>query len=402
MKIACVYHPKPYLQNPTAQYGLGLLSLATLAKECGSDVVVLDGQGREWDWVPEVDADVWLLSACLVDVPVLRNMIQQLDGEVIVGGPISHSPEVVPKEATVVEGPGEPFIEKLCSGRNRAEYVDYDRYPIPDRSLMSRYGGNIYHPKSGMTTENSSTLLTSRGCYYACAFCSSGNNDVVMHEYPMERIEEELRQIVDLGITDIRISDDNIMASPVRLAALCKALREAGVKWRGSLRVSKLDKEVYELMARSGCVEVSFGVESGDPEVLRANRKGSTVEQARHSVEKALEAGLHVRMLMMMGTPGERRETLELNKRFVEQFPKAVVSLAIFFPFPGTQIYRHPDKFGVRLRPSDNPNICGFRPDGEDPVANIDIIGGLSRDELTEQYLKMRQFLVEHSQSNRG
>ena len=116
MRIACVYHPKPYLQNPRAQYGLGLLALATLARACGADVSVIDGQARKWDWVPETDADVWLLSACLVDAPIINRLIERLDGAVVVGGPISHSPEVVDTKATVVSGPGEPMHEHDYSG----------------------------------------------------------------------------------------------------------------------------------------------------------------------------------------------------------------------------------------------------------------------------------------------
>ena len=113
MRIACVYHPKPYLQNPTAQYGLGLLALATLARACGGSVSVLDGQGESAEWVPAAKADVWLFSACLVDAPIINRLIDRLDGDSIVGGPISHSPDVVSKRAKVVAGPGEPLIEQF-------------------------------------------------------------------------------------------------------------------------------------------------------------------------------------------------------------------------------------------------------------------------------------------------
>jgi len=401
MRIACVYHPKPYLQNPTAQYGLGLLALATLAKACGQDVSVIDGQGCDADWMPpKTDAHVWLLSACLVDTPIINRLIKHADCDVIVGGPISHSPEAVSDASIIWDGPGEPLIEELCTGNNKP--LDFNRYPIPDRSLLHNYGGNIYHPHSGVEASVSTTLLTSRGCNHRCAFCTSGNKDVCIHEYPISRIEQELEQIVGLGITDVRISDDNIMASPTRLRDVCRLLRDAQVRWRASVRVSDVTEDVYEDMAASGCVEVSFGVESADPDVLRLLRKGTTVAQSRLSITRAISAGLHVRMLMMMGTPGERPETLEFNKQFVGDLPDAVVSLAIFYPFPGTEIHQHPAKYGCTLRTSDDPNICGFRPNGSEPEANIEIIGGMSRDKLTKQFLEMRDFLVEHNQNNRG
>ncbi len=400
MKMAFIYHPKPYLQNPTVQYGLGLLSLATLARECGQEVTVIDGQGRDADWVPDVDAHVWLMSACLVDTPIINRLIEHADCDVIVGGPIASSPEVVSGAEIVWDGPGEQLVEELCTGHWLP--LEYDRYPIPDRSMLSSYGGNIYHHKSGEAASVSSTLMTSRGCKWKCAFCTSGNRRWRVHEYPLERIEKELDQIVGLGITDVRISDDNIMSSPERLRAVCSILKHAGVRWRASIRVSDATEDVYRDMARCGCVEVSFGIESGDPEVLRILQKGATVDLARLSIARAQSAGIHVRMLMMMGTPGERPETLELNKRLVSEFPDAVVSMAIFYPFPGTKIHRNPEKYGCILHTSENPNICSFRPDGTEPEANIEIVGGMSRDELTRQFLDMRQFLVEQHQNNSG
>jgi len=400
MKIACIYHPKPYLQDPTAQYGLGLLALATLARSCGGDVSVIDGQDREPDWVPDEKADVWLLGGCLVDRPVIKHLVDQLEGRIVIGGPISHSPEIVPSKATVVAGPGEPFVEELVTGRILP--LDFDRYPIPDRSLLSRYGGNIYHPKSGAEAGVSTTLLTSRGCRYLCAFCTSGCKNTTVHDYPLGRIEQELYQILGLGIADVRISDDNIMSSPKRLLDVCRLFRTVGIRWRASLRVSNASEDIYEEMAASGCVEISFGVESADPHVLRVIRKGSSVEQAELSISGASSAGMHVRMLIMMGTPGERPETLSLNKQFIEKFPKAVASLAMFYPFPGTQIHQDPSAYGCVLRQSDDANICAFRPRGSTPEANIEIIGGLSKDELTKRFLEMRQFLVDRGQENRG
>ena len=400
MKMVCVYHPKPYLQSPTAQYGLGLLSLATLARECGADVSVIDGQGCAPEWLPDAEADVWLLSACLVDAPIIDRLIGHVEGDVIVGGPIAHSPEAVSSAATVVPGPGEPFVQQLCTGRR--ESLDFDRYPIPDRSMLSSYGGSIYHRRDGRQAGASSTLLTSRGCRYRCAFCTSGNEGTCVHEYPLDRVEEELRQVVGLGITDLRISDDNIAASPDRLRDVCRLLRDAGVRWRASIRVSPATEDLYRTMVDSGCVEVNFGVESGDPHVLRVLQKGQSVEQIRQSITRAMSAGLHVRMLMMMGTPGERPETLDLNQRLASEFPGAGLSLTIFYPFPGTQIHRDPAKYGCVLHVSDDPNICSFRPDGSVPEANIEIIGGMSRDALTRQFVEMRRFVAEHNQNSEG
>jgi radical SAM superfamily enzyme YgiQ (UPF0313 family) len=282
------------------------------------------------------------------------------------------------------------------------ERQDYDAFPIPDRSLLGSYfGGDIFLGSTGATSR-STTLLTSRGCRHRCAFCASGASDFV-HNYPLERIDEELTQIRRLGIRDIRVSDDNVTVDERRLGELCELLGRHGMRWRASLRTFPHCQHCFKLMYDSGCVEISFGIESADPVVLKAIRKGQTVESADRAIKTAQAAGITgIRALFMMATPGETRETLQLNKAWAGRHPDVTVCLTAFCPFPGTAIYENPAKFGVRLETLANPNIYAWRADRTEPEAHISIKGGLSRDELTGQLRAFRDWLEERGQINHG
>jgi len=413
VRVACVYPPKPYLTDPGAQAGLGLLCLATLAREVGAEVDVLD-----WQSLPDVPpeppgCDVALVSGCMADIPMVdkaARLAKRGGAYVAVGGPIADDPSLKLRFAdAVIAGPGEPFIERLAAGElpaGRLVYEDdqpFDRWPAPDRRLLPNPGGRIFHPRAGVAAQQSATLITTRGCRYRCAFCREGGRGG-HHDYPMDRVAEEVKQIAAMGIRQVRVGDDNCTASLARLEALCGIMAEHRLKWRASCRTRPGGADVFRLMAGSGCLEVNLGIESADQAVLEALHKSATVECGEQAVENATAAGIRsVRALFMMGTPGETPRTLDLNKQWADRHRDVLVCLTAFVPFPGTAIWADPGRFGVQLDVQ-RPNISfySFRPDGSEPEAHIEIVGGMGREELTANLREFRRFLDARRQINRG
>lgn len=404
-----LYHPHPYDMDPEAQLGLGLLLLASYAEKLGAKIRVINKQSEDLSklWVPR--CKYLMLYGCLIDKPILDRISMRaiINGEadrVFIGGPIANSAHT-DGYCTVISGYGEDFIEMLLSPslnsvntEKLSHNINY--YPFPNRILIEgNYGGNIFKNKR---CEVSTTLLTSRGCKYRCAFCESGN-DKFFQEYSLERVERELEDCLSLGIKNIRISDDNLVSNRKRLEDLCRLFKDAGVKWRGSIRTVPNSVEMYEMMVDSGCEELSFGVESGDQNVLDLLNKGTTVESNTKAIRNANKAGVGVtRALMMMGTPGETFETLEKNISWVEQACPDIVSLKIFVPYPGTDVYNNPEKYKCKLHlPIANPNNSAYRPSGTDPIANIDS-EELYDIELTNQFKFMKVYLEGKGIENRG
>jgi len=403
-----LYPPHPYDIDPNAQIGLGLLLLATYAKSLGASVRVINAQSmtlnQTLDSIPMCRN--LMIYGCLIDASVIVNIIAMVRTAyyIYVGGPIAIGKDHdLSEKIAVVDGYGEPFIEYLISG---GQYEDIqmrsiNSYPFPDRSLIEGpYGGNIF--KHGdYQCQTSTTLLTSRGCRYKCSFCTSGQ-DSFFEEYDLDRIEKELEHCLSLGIKDIRISDDNLMVNQTRLARLCQLFKEAKISWRGSIRVAPNNLFLYEMMAESGCKELSFGVESGDPDVLRLLNKGITVEQSRVAVENAKKVGIFTRALMMMGTPGETQDTVYLNMSWVEQAKPDMVSLKMFVPYPGTDIYHNPKKYKCKVHlPLADTNNSAYRPDRSQPVANIDSEKQY-QEELSWNFLRMKSYLETRGIENRG
>ncbi len=414
-----LYHPHPYEVDPNSQIGLGLLSLATYAKSLGASVKVINTQDKDvlyaLEQIPKCKN--LMLYGCLVDAPILNEICKEIhrvrfytisSPKIYIGGPIAKSPYDL-DVSTVnawIDGPGEDFIYFVCCGKEFNGSItvvrllkNINEYPFPDRSLLEgTTGGNIFKKSE---CEVSTTLMTSRGCQFKCAFCASGNNPF-FQTYDLSRIEKELEHCLSLGIKNFRISDDHFMHNKERLISLCKLFKEAEITWRASTRTLPNDIWLYRMIVESGCKELSFGIESGDQFVLDYLGKNIKVHHNTQAIQNANQAGIEVtRALLIMGSPGETPKTLERNIKWVEEAQPTIVSLKMFVPYPGTAIHDDPRKFECKLFSITDANFFAYRPDGSMVKAHI-AISAMTRKELTNQFHCMRHYLEKKGVENRG
>jgi len=412
-----LYHPHPYEVDPNSQIGLGLLSLATYAKSLGASVKVINAQGVD---VPYALAQIpkcknLMLYGCLTDAPVLNEICKGVHQchhlirpNIYIGGPIAKSPYslYLPSINAWVDGPGEDFVYFIYCGKEFNGNVtiirllkNINEYPFPDRSLLEgNTGGNIFKKSK---CEVSTTLMTSRGCQFNCAFCSSGNNSF-FQTYDVSRIEKELEHCLSLEIKNFRISDDNFMGNEKKLITLCQLFKEAKITWRASTRTLPNDSWIYRMMVESGCKELSFGIESGDQTVLDKLGKKTKIHHNTQAVQNANQAGVEVtRALLMMGSPGETKKTLQRNIEWVNEAQPTIVSLKMFVPYPGTAIHDNSNKYNCKLFPIEDANFFAYRPDGSTIKAHIETTD-MTREELTDQFHFMRHYLEKKGVENRG
>ena len=86
----------------------------------------------------------------------------------------------------------------------------------------------------------------------------------------------------------------------------------------------------------------------------------------------------------------------------VEQANPDTVSLKMFVPYPGTDIYHNPRKYKCKIHlPLAEVNNSAYRPDDSEPKANIDS-EGLYREALTQQFHHMKSYLETKGIENRG
>ena len=96
---------------------------------------------------------------------------------------------------------------------------------------------------------------------------------------------------------------------------------------------------MLELLKKAGCVRINYGVESGDPEVLRGLKKGITLEQAEKAFYLTKKYGIDALAYFMIGCPGDTQKTIEETRKFAEKLKPAYVHFTILMPFPSTKVY---------------------------------------------------------------
>ncbi|MFA5322721.1 MAG: radical SAM protein [Smithella sp.] len=221
--------------------------------------------------------------------------------------------------------------EMVITGK-RDFITDIDRIHSPARHLLpvSRYRA-LGFPVS---------LITGRGCPYSCIFCL-GRKMVgsKVRRRKSKLVLDEIENIIGYGFDRINIADDLFTSDKERVKEICAGIKERSLKfpWSAFARVDTVSQEVFDLMAEAGCDSVSFGVETGNPEMLKRIKKGIKLEQVHSAVKMCQQAGMIAHESFIIGLPGETKDTLQETDKFAKS-TKALYGYHFLAPFPGTTV----------------------------------------------------------------
>lgn len=215
---------------------------------------------------------------------------------------------------------------------------DLDALPMPARHLfeLSRYP--LYTPSG----ERMVTLLSSRGCPYNCSYCFKGIVGRTYRQRSPESIIAELRHLMDTyGYRHFYFIDDLFTLDRRRLTVLATRMIEdkLDIRWQCLARVDRVTPDLLQLMYHAGCREVHYGIESGNPEILKTLGKGITHEQVRQAVAWTAQAGILAKGYFMLGLPGDTEETMQQTIRFASELELDQAMFSLTTPFPGTRLW---------------------------------------------------------------
>ncbi|MEW5725922.1 MAG: radical SAM protein, partial [Thermodesulfobacteriota bacterium] len=228
--------------------------------------------------------------------------------------------------------------------------LDVNTLPRPARHLlpMGRY----------RTLGLAVSMTTSRGCPHQCIFCV-GRRMVgarVRYRDPVP-VVDELEYLGAQGFPQVNLADDLFTANRRHCLAVCDEILRRGlkVKWTSFARVDTVTPEVLGRMKAAGCCAVSFGVESGVPEILETIRKGITLDQVVAAVGMCTDAGIIPHASFILGLPGESPDTLRRTIEFGEKLNGLGVSYGyhLLAPFPGTRVRDQAAEYGLRILTDD-------------------------------------------------
>ncbi len=144
------------------------------------------------------------------------------------------------------------------------------------------------------------------------------------------------------GLDSFEFLDDNLTLHIEHAKEVCEALIRAdlGVGWyaNNGIRADRLTKELCILMKRAGCKGVAIGVESADDDVLKAIKKGETVDQLRKGILLLKDAGIVVGGHFIVGLPGDTYEKVLKSIKFKDEVGLDYAYFNQLVPYPGTEL----------------------------------------------------------------
>lgn len=237
--------------------------------------------------------------------------------------------------------PGVMFKANGVVVRNnqRLRNNDLDSLPFPARNICLNSASK---PKAVIKRDNS-VMITSRGCPYACRFCSSKNVWCGKVTYrSIENVIRELKEFYDFyGSTEMMFWDDSFTLQKSRVLDFCKKYAKSNtpISWKAQTRVNIVDYDLLKAMRDAGCSTLYFGIESGSQRVLDIINKKITIKQVHKAIEATERVGLSWACSFIFGVPGETIEDMKATLDLMNQIHPSNISLLSFTPFPGTEFY---------------------------------------------------------------
>lgn len=202
-------------------------------------------------------------------------------------------------------------------------------------------------------------LTLARGCYWRrCAFCDTSLDYIRRYEpAPANILADRIEAVIaQTGETGFHFVDEAIPPALIRQLAEQVIVRRLKITWWGNIRFDRaFTHELASLMARSGCVAVTGGMEAATDRLLHLMNKGFTLDQAARVAHSFAQAGVLVHAYLMYGFPTQTEQDTVDSIEFVRQlFEVGCIQSAYWHRFALTvhsPIYRHPSAFGIRLLP---------------------------------------------------
>ena len=278
---------------------------------------------------------------------------------------------------------------KITRNPVRPPIDNLDDIPYPAYHLMPiesfRRQGEILFP-----------LLSSRGCVYWCDFCSAVR--MFGRKYRVRSVNKIVDEIdffnKKYGANRFTFYDDLFTMDQERVKRICAGILERNlkIKWDCETRLDMVTKDLLLIMKKAGCIAVWFSVETSSQKILDAMGKGFTPEQTMQTFKWIKEAGLVTVASVLLGHPGETKESAWETIKFLEKLDPDDVGYNIATPYPGIPLTDYVTKMGW-LRVYDFDKYDTQTPTFETPTMSMQDLKEIREKALKRFYLRPKYIL---------
>ena len=287
---------------------------------------------------------------------------------VVGGGIISGDPEpaMIALEADIgVIGQGEITMDELATALNknishddipglifkrgehyvttepRKDIKDLDLLPFPD------YDGFSYQDYMKQINYGAAHITASRSCPFKCTFCFHPSGDRY-RKRSLDNIFKEIDMLREkYPFQLLSVSDELFAPKRDRVIEFCHRIAPYQLQWAVQLRVCDVDKEMLTIMKKSGCISISYGIESADDKILTSMMKKITLKQINNALELTHEIGIDIQGGLIFGDINETSESVKNSLEWYDEHPEYALDLNMIHIFPGTALYKNALALGI-------------------------------------------------------
>jgi len=204
------------------------------------------------------------------------------------------------KDGKIIQNPKREYIE------------DLDSLPFPAYDLIEDI--SLYTPDpSNYKTLPVINMMTSRGCPNQCTFCDNNIFGRKYRQRSAENIAAEIKYLrKNFGVREIAFVDDTFLIDKKRLYKLFEILEEEKISifWTCLSRINNTDYEFLKFLKSKGCWHISFGIESGDENILKLIKKNISLDKAVEVINWCKKLKIKTKGFFILGHPTETMETI--------------------------------------------------------------------------------------------
>lgn len=202
-------------------------------------------------------------------------------------------------------------------------------------------------------------LTVAHGCYWKkCSFCDVSLDYISRYENATAtELVNRIEQIVaETGQTGFHFVDEAAPPKALKALALELIARNVSISWWGNIRFEKsFTPELCQLLADSGCIAVSGGLEVASDRLLNLMKKGVSVEQVARVTKGFTDAGVLVHAYLMYGFPTQTvQDTVDALEYVRQLFAEGCIQSGYFHRFACTvhsPVGKNPEEYGIQLKP---------------------------------------------------
>lgn len=245
-----------------------------------------------------------------------------------------------------IMGEGEESFNRLLEGGYTREkfIVDVNSLKFPRRcGIIEKYWELDLPHDQASKGHNVVNMITSRGCPRNCLFCSVKTiwGRQLRLRSP-ENVIAEIKEIKDLGGTEIHFEDDNLIYDKERMFKICELLKPLNMRWTcpNGIDLAKIDREIMGAMVGSGMYRITICPETIHDRILKFYRKHFRKETIDEKMSIIREFPVKLVGYFIIGAPDETtEEAIDTINYAVDNFDSADFSMLA--PYIGTDLYNY-------------------------------------------------------------